>query len=82
VLVEHPDTARTAFLDGAAESAALDHVAAEIDLAEDAGITGKRAVASYAAQFQIGEFARGGARPAIDVHGKLLRCEKGVPRGG
>ena len=53
----------------APRSAALDDILTEIDLAEDAGITGKGAVDGYAAQLQTGEFARGGTRPAIDVHG-------------
>jgi hypothetical protein len=82
VLVEHADTGCAPLLDGAAESAALDDILTEIDLTEDAGITGKGAIAGNAAQFQIGEFARGGTRPAINVHGKLLRCEGSVRRAG
>src|SRR5690606_24943803 len=68
VLVEHAHAARAALDERVQEGAALDPVLAEVNLAEDAGITGKNPVAGDPGQFQIGEFARSRPRPAVSVH--------------
>ncbi|MNL69239.1 hypothetical protein D3C87_1940670 [compost metagenome] len=80
MLVKHPHAIRAAGDKRVQKRPALDLVLAEIDLAEDAGITGKGAVAGNPGQFQIGEFSgrraqrntHGGAMPAVSVHGNLL----------
>src|SRR5690606_41286406 len=68
VLVEHAHAARAALDERVQEGAALDPVLAEVNLAEDAGITGKNPVAGDPGQFQIDEFARSRPRPAVSVH--------------